>query len=402
VVARHFNGRATPLLAALACVSLLTACSYDLDRLRGNRDAATDLQRVDSADDALDQTPPDANEDDSPTDTVDRDARSDTPVAPLLCTSRSAPSVVDVGTRVGGTYRVTGDTTGEPSLLMPPNTPQCSFGSGTNPSPERVYRYTVQEGPRLYANTDAAACAGAFDTVLYARTSCDVDVGTDLGCDDDDHVLTSCGSPASLGSGLLLGNLSPGDVVFLVIDGYNGNAGPFRLNVTENGLYNAEPTSDFSLSPADACSCPSSLDSMQHAVMFPDSTDRMRNASGSSLTALNRAGDRLVGTHALTFTNIAGAALEFRLSSNGLCAGASAVLDLVIDGQAVAAFYVDDGARPGTTQRMALQTFGTIGNSATTSVELRLRGITPSSCTTPAGLAFDTATPGTLTLLGRP
>jgi hypothetical protein len=350
----------------------------------------------------VDDAPLDTSIDDAP-DVIEPDVAVDVPMeAGAICTTRSAPAVPDVGTRVGGTYRVSGDTTGEPSMLNPPNTPLCSFGTSTSPSPERVYRYVVQQGPRLYANTDAAQCAGIFDTVLYARTSCDPGVGSDLDCDDDDHVLTDCGSPSGYASGILLDNLTAGEVVFLVIDGYNGNAGPFRLNVTENGLFNAQPSTDFALNPADACSCPSSLDNMQRSVVFPDSTDHMRNPIGASITAINRAGDRLSGTHAVTFTNIAGAGLEFRLSSNGLCAGASALFDPVIGGQAVGAFYIDDGARPGTTQRMAFQTFGTVTTAASSTVELRLRGITPSSCTSAAGIVFDTSMPGTLTLLGRP
>lgn len=385
--------RASVAFAALAT----SACSYDLTRLRGHDVSGTDA----SSDVALDVTIEDgADADDVP---IAPDVTDDTPIdAPIVCTSRTAPLVSDIATMVGGTLRVTSDTTGEQSLLTPPRTAGCMFDATSSPAPEKVFRYVVQQGPRLYVNTDAADCAGVFDTVLYARTSCEQSAGEDVDCNDDDHVLQSCSGNARLSSGLLFDNLVPGQTLFLVVDGYGGNAGQFRLNVTENGLLNAAPSIDFNLTPADLCSCPGSLDNQQRAVMFPASGDLMRNSSGSTITALNRGGDRLVGMHSTGFSNVAGTALEFRLAANTLCPGASAIVDLLIGGHATGAFYVDSNARVNAPLRMALQTFRTLTVTATnTQIELRLRSVSNNTCGMMPGLRFDLTMPGTLTLLGR-
>ena len=367
--------------------SASAACSYDLDRLRGHPDGSID----DQGDDITDDT---GNTDEDVIPPVD---------APPVCTSRSMPAanVSAAGSLIGGTWTIQGSTQFDQSLLTPPTIAGCPIDYSMGPTNEHVYAYTVVQGPRLFATTDAPPCSGlgAFDTVLYARSSCDP-AGINYQCDDDDHNLSTCGAQVGLSSQILLDHLSPGDVVYLVVDGYMGNSGSFRLNVTENGLLNALPNTTL-VNPERRCGCPSSTDNMIQAVGFPTSSDVMRDGSMNPVTHLAQPGDRLVGTHPLPFLSIAGVTLEFQLTENSLCATGQATFDLLIEGQQVDSFIIDGGAQIGTQLRASLQTFGRISRSfqgSPTSIELRLRDF-GAGCR--GSFQFDTTTnAGTLTLLG--
>jgi hypothetical protein len=206
---------------------------------------------------------------------------------------------------------------------------------------------------------------------------------------------------AGLASSILFNGLNPGDVVFLVVDGFGGLGGPFRLNVTENGLLNAAPSTNSVLNPSNQCDCPGTSDNGQTSIVFPSRSDQMLSGS-SSTTVLNTPGDRVTGVHIVPFSRIAGVALEFKLAANGLCSGGYATFDFMMDNRAIAAFTIDNDAPTALTIRMSLQTFDTIALSTTSpAIELRLREVA-AACSSGAGLRFDLATSGSLTLLGSP
>lgn len=394
---------------------LAAGCSYDLNRLRGRRDASSEVLDGDSRTDVTTE------------DVTDVTTAMDTPEVPdaidvlditdsrdsenlTVCTSRPAPNAVDVGTRIGSSLVISSDTTGAPSLLTPPTFgSDCSGNYSMFPSPERVYRYVVEQGPQLYATTDAPPCAGVFDTIVYIQTSCESQRGTVLACDDDDRVLTNCDCTAdacpSLASSAVADGLMPGQVVYIVVDGYQGRAGRFRLTLTENAAINAPfPAPGGSYMLADRCGCPGSLDTTVRTVPFPTAGDMVTSTTSP---LLSQPGDRLTGMRTLPLSRIAGVALETRLARNALmldtrCMNTQATIDLLINNTVVHSFVVT--ARTPTTVplRVAYQTIAPLMVPTTMAVpvSLRLREIVPPNC---GGVEFERTSPGgTLTLLGSP
>jgi hypothetical protein len=389
------------VLTALAAGTALSACSYDLDRLRG--DAALDM-RVPDADDAPDV--PDKLDGFDGSDGLDvPDVRDDGDEL-NVCTSRPAPTATEIGTRIGGSLVIAGDTLGAPSRLTPPTLgPDCPLDY-SSPSPERVYRYVVEEGPTLYATTDAPPCAGIYDTIVYVRTSCEGDRGTTLACNDDDRVLSGCGCTDAcpgLASGTMVEGLRPGQVVYVVVDGYGGRAGRFRLSLTENAARHVPPPgTSASYALADRCGCPGATDATVDALSFPAPGDTV---VGSSSSVLSQPGDRLTGLRRLPFWRIAGVALETQLERNDLlqdtrCVDTRALVDLLIDNVVVHSFEVTPRTRTDRPLRVAYQGFAPrlVTTSSPVAISLRLREILPSGC---GSIQFARTAPGgTLTLLG--
>ena len=390
----HRSFRALALLATM----LAGGCRYDLSRLRGH-DATVDESVSDDVVNPVDATdildaisPPDAH---------------DVPDALMTtCTSRPTPNPADVGTRIGASLVLSGDTTGALSLLTPPTIgDNCTLDYSLEPSPEIVYRYVVEHGPRLYATTDAPACTGVFDTIVYARTSCEMSSGTVLACNDDDMVINGCSSCPNpcprLASSTMIDNLFPGQVIFIVVDGYMRQAGRFRLVLTENAALNA-PFASFG-QQVDRCGCPDALDSNTINVAFPAPGDAVVSATGG--TRMSQTGDRLTGMRRLTFSHIAGVALDMRLASNGLlndarCQSTRATVELYINNVIVHAFNIDARAAANAPFRVAYQTFLPIvvPTGFAVQITLRLREIVPANC---GSIEFDRTVPGTLTLLGH-
>lgn len=401
--------RARPLLALVAALVAAPACRYDLDRLRGTRDATMPEDAPGDVADAMDilDAVADAPDADADTDAREPVDAPDVP-EPIPCTSRPAPNAVDVGTRIGPSLVISADTVGAPSMLTPP-----TFGSGcpldysASPSPERVYRYVVERGPQLYATTDAPSCAGVFDTIVSIRTSCEQGRGQTLACDDDDAVISGCtcgseGCP-SLASSAIATGLVPGQVVYVVVDGYANRAGRFRLVLTENAGANVPPPPPSpSYLRADRCGCPGAMDTAVVSVPFPSAGDTV---SGSSTTRLQQPGDQLSGTRRLSLSRVAGAALEFRLVRNDLvtdtrCIDTRAVLDLLVANTVVHSFEVRADAPTAVPLRAAYQTVApfALPVGVAVSLGLRLREIVPAGC---GSIEIERGAPGgTLTLLG--
>jgi hypothetical protein len=143
---------------------------------------------------------------------------------PVIRDIPSTCSATDLGSRIGQGV-VVGNTRGMPARLFVGGcgaAPGTTTGGGT--APEAIYTWTAP-----FSGIFTLSTAGSdFDTLLYLRRgACD---GLDLQCNDDD--------PA--GGGLVSSRLqrffSAGESVFIVIDGYNGASGAYRLSITEGPL----------------------------------------------------------------------------------------------------------------------------------------------------------------------
>jgi hypothetical protein len=102
---------------------------------------------------------------------------------------------------------LTGSTTGDDNDINP----TCGGGDAN----DRVIRFVAPAAGTYTFSTDGSS----FDTVLTLHQSCT----TQLACDDD----------SGLGTQSLLSRvMTAGEVVLIVIDGYNGATGNFVLNIT--------------------------------------------------------------------------------------------------------------------------------------------------------------------------
>ena len=106
----------------------------------------------------------------------------------------------------------TGDTTGATDDASP----GCALGVG---GLDAIYRITFPETGTVCAST----AGSAFDTVLYAQTTCGSE-GAEVACNDDGEDLQS----------VIEFQATAGTPYFLVVDGYSSNySGQYTLTVTE-------------------------------------------------------------------------------------------------------------------------------------------------------------------------
>jgi len=117
---------------------------------------------------------------------------------------------------------VLGTTTGTSSSL----TSSCNAG---NTAPEKVYTWT----PAISGTAVIETCSTTqttYDTVLYLRRgAC---LGAEVACNDD---TTGCGTTTDVtnphrGSRLTVA-VTAGQTYYLIVDGWLGNKGAFRLSV---------------------------------------------------------------------------------------------------------------------------------------------------------------------------
>jgi hypothetical protein len=381
---RALDARRGALATGLLVVASM-ACSYDVDRLRPPDGGVRDVDPIDG-----DVDPGDAA---------------------TTCTSRSAMDPLAIGRRIGPSIVLAGDTFTSPtSTLTPPAVAgsDCNPGTSTEVAPEWVYRYVVERGPTLYATTDAPSCEGVYDSILYVRTTCEQTTGRALACSDDDHVLSGCACAMptmcpGLASGVMATGLTAGQVVYVVVDGFAGRAGRFRLVLTENAAANAPPPTTAPGGVADRCHCHDpSVDTEVATVPFPNETDA---ASGAMAPLLVNPNDAVVGSRRSPFSRIAGVALEMTLrrivtTGDGGCAAARATFDLTIGDRVMHSFAVTASTVTMQPMRVAFQTFApvTLSTSVDLPIAVRLRDVTPAGC---LGVEIDRTQPGTLTLLGR-
>ncbi|MGK0361695.1 MAG: hypothetical protein ACI9U2_004013 [Bradymonadia bacterium] len=104
-----------------------------------------------------------------------------------------------------------GDTIGAPNLRLP----SCSIGSN---APDAIYVLVSPVDAEITVDTEGSQ----FDTVL---TVLDADCDTELACNDDGGLGTTS---------LITFDAIAGQTYFVVVDGYQANAGAFTLTVQSN------------------------------------------------------------------------------------------------------------------------------------------------------------------------
>lgn len=204
-------------------------------------------------------------------------------IPPHAC---AAPLPIPPG---GGTF--TGTTAGTSTL-----TGTC--GGVTNVSPETVFAWTPDaSGTATLDTCDAAATA--FDTVLYVREAA-CRAGAQIACNND---TAGCDTAAGEKGSRVTLSVTAGQTYFVVVDGANGGAGAFRLNVAgptpppacANGIDDdADGTIDF---PADS-GCTSAADSSEQPACSDGldndgdgAIDYLGDLECSSLTDLSELSD---------------------------------------------------------------------------------------------------------------
>lgn len=116
--------------------------------------------------------------------------------------------VTDLGSRVGPAV-VRATTEGRPNVA----TPSCVRASNAG---ERAYSWTAPFSGTFTANTNGSA----YDTVLYARETCEI--GRDVACNDDGGTGTDS---------QIRFRLAEGDSIVIVVDGFGSSEGEFILNI---------------------------------------------------------------------------------------------------------------------------------------------------------------------------
>lgn len=115
---------------------------------------------------------------------------------------------------------VHGTTTGSSQLAG-----SCNI---SNNSPEVVYSWTPARSGQATIET-CSTTETTFDTVVYLRDVCG---GPDLVCNDDTN---QCGTTTDVSNPHRGSRLTPsviaGHRYFLIVDGYNGKMGDYRLSV---------------------------------------------------------------------------------------------------------------------------------------------------------------------------
>jgi len=382
------------------------ACSYDYTRIRSPDATADRPVAVDTG-----PRPMDVPVDLGPgPDVPDAAMNVDRPDAPSRDASRGMCSVshtdIAMANRFGPGFVVRASTdTGATNMLAPAGRMGGCMEPTYDPAPERVYRYTVVRGPRLVATLNGAPCETGFDSMLYALNSCDM-AGrmTPLACSDDDGVThcTSCaGGDAGTQcphSGLLstveLAGLVPGDVVYLVVDGYAAtmaprrSSGPFRLALAENALQLAPPPPAGMDPVANRCDCTALPRAASPVtVNFPGGApdDMPRDGTPVTLDMTNRS---IRGLRPMNLASVTGVSATFRVREqrvqfNSNCVNAMTTpkmtLDLLVAGAVVSSFVVSVGLDAPVQVSTLYHSFQPVPVPDRTMVpfELRVREVTP-------------------------
>jgi hypothetical protein len=327
--------------------------------------------------------------------------------------SGATPGVVSAD----GVLTVTGTTVGGEAAIA-----GCHEAASTTMS-TRVYRYVVQNGPRLVATTNTGLCgagmAAAHDTILGAYLDCNANglVPGPRSCVDDDNVnvclgMSSCAGNTELGcniafSTLELSGLTRGDVVYLAVSSYPmaglQSRGPFRLSVAENGLPPAAPpTAGRPVSSRCACPTTTAPPAMwaTRAIEFP------RTGAANQLGSMTPNVFAMLPVGLTQVWGVSGVLRlsQFSVSTAGPCGvsgGALAALDVILGTAVVASVtlgvYVGE---PGTVT-IPFTTFAPISfvAGAVPQFQYSIRNVQPANATC-VSLNVDLAAPNTLTLYG--
>jgi hypothetical protein len=119
-------------------------------------------------------------------------------------------------------------------------TPSCATGTSTN---ERVYAFTAPTAATYRIDT----LGTAFDTVLMVRSAASCGA-SDLVCSDDAVIGIEFSSSLEI-------TLNAQQPVLIIVDGYNGSTGTFRLNVRNAADYADWTCETRKYAGADGCDC---------------------------------------------------------------------------------------------------------------------------------------------------
>lgn len=370
---------------ALSLCSLalaLSACSYDVSRLYPPPSEAGDVSQIDAIEDV-----------------VQPDVPRDGPPPPVCVSLLDAMQ----GRTIGGSLILSGTTTRGESTVNP----IASCGADSNGAPEIFHEYQMQRGGTLSVSTDVpnmgAGCPLFADTIVsLQKGSCDMP-GEVVACNDDDATEVRCTTTSSR---VFATGLAVNERVMIIVDGYQANAGPYTITVTENALREVNPFA--AVSP---CGCPAAV-----ATVNPSATrteDVPVNASsdmgGGASRELGAVGATIGGPRTIANGRIVGIAGTLGLVTNEFatrpeCQDGSMTLELVIGTSVVRAFVIDRDTSTVLTSRLMFRTAPNIAFAPNTPVLLRVRSLTgmgtmTNSCSVTFGMA---GAAGNLTLLTTP
>jgi len=365
--------------------ALAGGCSYDLDALRGNRDAAVDRPApVDQGQPPVDTGPRDAGQpDDRPV--AERDALTGTCTVPMgmgTFTATPAGTLFD-------------DNTNRTDLAAVPllaTTAGCTEQDADGPMRSRVYRLDVRRTGRLTVTSHTGLC-NTFDTRIQLVQGCAREVAQmPLACSDDlpgtdplrCNTCPSTQMPANTSGcfGLLSTahfDAVAGDTVFAVVHGYQSARGNFRLWVGENAAL-VEPFNPMAAFTVNRCACLTAPGTRQ-AFNFPSS------AGLSAPAVLSTGSQGVLHAVAIPAGTYQGVSAQFRvnllLSADRQCLTATqrrVVLDLFIGSRVITAFSLDVRNRSGivTVPYTAFQPQN-IASPGMLGFELRQRSAEPAS-----------------------
>jgi hypothetical protein len=134
--------------------------------------------------------------------------------------------------------RVTGDTIGDPFILVGLGTVSGTTAGFTNDyeeacpysstSPDVVYAFT----PDADISVNIDLCYSSYDTKVYVYDSNPPHVGYAIACNDDYWSTPPCYPYSSF---LAFVGLVSGHTYYIVIDGYGGQSGSYSMDVTDAG-----------------------------------------------------------------------------------------------------------------------------------------------------------------------
>jgi len=342
----------TPRLSALAAVwaVLGAGCSYDLDALRGNRDAAVDRGApVDLGQPVTDTGPRDAGPgEDRPV--AERDAIVGT------CMLDGGVTTLNLGN--AGT--LLDDNTNRPETLAVPlaSTPVgCTDPDTEGPQRSRVYRVDVRRGGRLTVSTHTGLC-NTFDTRIQLVRGCSMaEAQPPLHCADDITTIDPVRCSMCMGIDMPANTTGcfsylttahfdavQGDTLFAVVHGLRGARGNFRLWAGENAAL-IEPFNTMATFTVNRCTCLANPGTRRE-FNFP-------SMAASPVTLATNMQGLLQGV-SIPSGNYQGISAQFRvnvrLSREEPCLVATqrkVVLDLYIGSRVVTAFSIDVRNRSG-------------------------------------------------------
>ncbi len=344
--------RASVGLSLALGAALAAGCSYDLDALRGNRDAATDRGApVDTGPPPVDAGPRDTGPaEDRPL--PERDAHAGS------CALDAGLSPLSLGTAGA----LLDDNTNRPEVTSVPllnTTAGCTEQDTEGPQRSRVYRIEVRRAGRLTVSTHTGLC-NTFDTRVQLVRGCSMaEAQPPLACADDlgpTDPLRCSNCPSTdmpNNTSGCFGLLStahvdavPGDRIFAVVHGYRMTRGNFRLWAGENAalIEPFNPTASFTV---DRCAC-----------LGPAGTRREFNFPSSAMVSnsvtLSTGTQGVLHAVAIPTGFYQGVSAQFRLKLNLsaearclMAAQRKVVLDLFIGSRVVTAFSLDVRNRSG-------------------------------------------------------